>query len=142
MTPPTPAEAGALLAEAASAGKRLRAGAGARTGAWLTGMAVATTSYLTSLGIAGNSDREVAVASLVFGAVVAVLSSTLLPGVRVTAAGFGRRWTASVLGWGALYAVALVVGLTFQRGELLFWSVAGVVTALPLVLGARAELRS
>ncbi|WP_345712016.1 hypothetical protein [Kineococcus glutinatus] len=142
MSTPTPAEATALLEKAGAAGRRVRAGSGSRTGAWLTGMAAATWGYLTALGVAGGSDERVLLVSAVFAATVLLLSLGLLPGVRVNRAGFGRRWVGAVVGWGVLYAAALVLGLVLMRDTLAYWPAAGLVAALPLALGARAELRS
>ena len=141
MTNPTPSEAGALLAKAESTSRQVRTGSGARTGAWLVGMAVATFSYLTSMGIAGTSDSRVVLASTVFGVVVAALSLGLLPGVRVNRAGFGRRWVAAVATWGLLYATGLIAGVYLMRDVLVYWPLAGALVALPLALGARAEAR-
>ncbi len=105
-------------------------------------MAVATLMYGTGLGLAGADDDAVGVVSGVFGVCLAALSFTLLPGARVSSAGFGRRWVRAVAGWGVLYAAMMVLGLNLFRGDLAFWLPAAVAAALPLALGARAEARA
>jgi hypothetical protein len=105
---------------------------------WLVGMAVATAMYLSGLGVA-DTDRSVLVISVVFGVCVAGLSLGLLPRARASRVGFPRRWVASVVGWGVLYAASMLLGLLFFRAEPAFWLPAAALSALPLVLGARAE---
>ena len=138
---PDATEAAHLVATAERLGRAVRDGSSWRYVAWLTGMAAADVGYLAALGVA-DADPDVLVVSLAFVASVAGLSLGLLPGARASSAGFSRRWVTAVAAWGALYAVALVVGLLAFRAEPAFWLPAAVVTALPLVLGARAEARA
>lgn len=143
---PRPAPASPEAADLVAIADRLRTSvrhaAAWRYVSWLVGMAVATVMYLAGLGVAAHDDTAVLAVSLVFGACVAVLSVALLPGARVTSAGFTRRWARAVLAWGLLYGASMLLGLLLFRGELLFWIPAGVVAAVPLALGARAEARS
>jgi hypothetical protein len=141
MTAPDASTAADLVASADRIGRAVRAGASWHHVTWLTGMAVADALYLAGLGTAAD-DRAVLVLSLAFAACVAALSVGALPGARVTKAGFPRRWVAAVVGWGVLFGAAMWVGLLLFRGEPAFWLVAAPVTALPLVLGARAEARA
>lgn len=139
---PTPYEAAGLVQAADRMHTAVRGASAWRYVAWLSGMAVATLMYFTGLGLLGEDDRGVGVLSIAFGLSIAVLSLTLLPGARVSSAGFARRWAQAVLGWGVLYAAGMLLGLMVFRGELAFWLPAAVLAALPLVLGARAEARA
>ena len=138
---PSPHEAAALVGTADRMSSAVRGAASWRYVAWLTGMAVATVMYLVAMGLV-DGDTEVLVLSVPFAASVAVLSVALLPGSRVSTVGFGRRWVGAVVGWGLLYAASMLLGLLVFRGEVAFWLPAAFVTALPLVLGARAEARA
>lgn len=110
---------------------------------WLVGWAVASFMYLTALGAIGYRDnRAVLVVSLAFGVCAVGLCVGLLPRAKVIRVGFGRRWTLAVAGWGVLYAVTMIVGLLVFRGELAFWLPMAVLSSVPLVLGARAEIRA
>ncbi len=139
---PTPHEAAGLVATADRLEATVRGAAGWRYIAWLTGMAVATLQYGVGLGVAATDDRAGLGLSAAFGACVAVLSLTLLPGARVNRPGFGTRWVRAVVPWGMLFAAMMVLGLLVFRGEVGFWLPAAVLTALPLALGARAESRA
>ncbi len=138
---PTPHEAAGLLDTADRMHATVRGAASWRYIAWLTGMAVATVMYLVAMGLVGD-EREVLVLTAPFLLCIAVLCLALLPGARVNSAGFGRRWGAAVGGWGALYGASMGIGLGAFRGEIGFWAVAALVTALPLLWGARAETRA
>lgn len=139
---PTPSEAARMVADVDRIAVAVRTADAWRYVAWLVGMAVATVMYLTGLGVSGHDESLIVATSGVFALCVAALSIGLLPGSRVTSAGLGRRWTAALMSWGALFAVVMVLGLLLWRGDLAFWIVGAVLTALPLVLGARAELRT
>ena len=141
MNIPTPSEAGALLSKADLTARSTRAGASAPPACWLTGMAGASLLYFTGVGVAGTDETEGLLVSGVFLVVVLALSFSLLSGLRVSKVGFGRRWVASVVSWGVLFALGLVLGLTLLADVLAYWPVAGALVALPLALGARAELR-
>lgn len=119
----------------------VRAAARWRFVSWLSGMAVATVLYFTGLGLAVD-DRGVLVVTGVFVACVAGLSIGLLAGARTSPLGLPRRWAWAVGGWGALFGLAMSVGMSSFRGQLLFWVPVAVVAVLPLVLGARAEARA
>ncbi len=138
---PSPHEAADLLGTVDRVHARVRGAASWRYVGWLSGMAVATVMYLAAMGLVG-SDTEVLVLSIPFAVCVAGLSVTLLPGSRVSSTGFARRWITALVSWGVLYAASLVIGLSFFRGVVAFWLPAAIVTALPLVLGARAEARA
>lgn len=137
---PSPHEAADLLDAADRMHAMVHGAASWRYIAWLTGMAVATVVFLTAMGLV-DGDTEVLVLTAPFVLCIAVLSLTLLPGSRVSSAGFGRRWVGAVVGWGVLYGATMTLGLNVFRGEVAFWLAAAVVTAVPLVLGARAEAR-
>lgn len=108
---------------------------------WLTGMAVATTLYLSGLGVAGHSDAGVLTMSGVFGVCVAVLCLATLPGAAVFRTGMERRLTRTMLGWALVFGAAMALGLTVFRGNLAYWLVAALAAGLPLAIGARAEAR-
>lgn len=139
---PTPGEAARLVADVDRIGAAIRTADAWRYVAWLAGMAVATVMYATSLGVAGTDEALIVTASVVFALCVGALSACLLPGSRVTTAGLGRRWTVALLSWGALFAALMTLGLLVWRGEPAFWVPGGIVAAVPLVLGARAEIRT
>lgn len=138
---PTPDEARALLRSSASAASAVREIAGNRHGQWLACHAAATFLYFTAMGIA-DDDTEVGIASWAFGLVLAVMFVALLRGARVAKAGFGRRWVTAMVTWGVLYSAGMVVGGFVYPGEPRFWLPAGVVAALPLVIGAWRENRA
>lgn len=131
-----------MVADVERIGTTVRTADAWRYVAWLVGMAVATAMYLTGLGVSGHDDTLVVATSGVFALCVAVLSVGLLPGSRVLSAGLGRRWTVALLGWAALLAAVMALGLLVWRGELAFWIPGAVLAALPLALGARAEMRT
>ena len=141
MSHPTPSEAGALLQKADLTARTVRSGASALPACWLTGMAVASWLYFTGAGLAGASDTGGLVVSGVFLVIALTLTAWFVPAFRVARAGFGRRWVASVVTWGVLFALGLSLGMVFVRDSLAYWVVAGALVALPLALGARAELR-
>jgi len=139
---PTPGEAARMVADVERIGTAVRTADAWRYVAWLVGMAVATVMYLTGLGVSGTDEPLILATSGVFVLCVAALSVGLLPGSRVTTAGLGRRWASALVGWAVLFAAVMVLGLLVWRGELAFWIPGGILAALPLVLGARAELRT
>lgn len=134
----TSAEAARLVADAERARAAVLAGAGPRHAAWLVGMAVLTPSYYAGLGVAA-AEPEVLVVSLVFAGLVGALSLSLLPGARVARLGLPRRFGLAVGGWGLLFGLTLPAGLLAFPAEPAYWVPAGLLTALPLALGARAE---
>ncbi|GAB7191458.1 hypothetical protein NUM3379_21650 [Kineococcus sp. NUM-3379] len=141
MSIPTPSEAGVLLHKAELTARTTRAGASALPACWLTGMAAANLLYFTGVGLAGTDETEGLLLSGVFLVVVLGLTASLLPASRVSRVGFSRRWVASVVTWGVLFALGLTAGLTLLPGVLAYWPLAGALVALPLALGARGELR-
>jgi hypothetical protein len=136
--PASAAGAAELLATAERLRRAVRDGGSWVYVSWLVGMAVATAMFLAALAVSA-SDAAILVVSAAFAVCVAGLGLGLLPRARVNRAGFSRRFALAVVGWGALFAAAVVVGLYAFRGEPAFWLPAAVVVALPLVLGARAE---
>jgi hypothetical protein len=137
---PGPAAAADYLAADAAMGAAVRAGT-QRYAGWLLAFAALTVMYLTALGL-HTDDGPVGWLTAAYLLCTAGLTVSFLSGVRLAALGFERRFGRALGAWGALFAVVLVVGLLVFRGEPTFWFPAAVVTAVPLVLGARAELRA
>jgi hypothetical protein len=61
---------------------------------------------------------------------------------RAVRAGIGRRVGLYFAGSGVLYAAALVLGIYRFRGEPVYWIVAALVVAAPMIAGAWRELRA
>lgn len=55
--------------------------------------------------------------------------------------GVNRRTAVFWIGSGALYGLALFVGITWMPGQVAFWLGAGVIVSLPLLFGAWREWR-
>ena len=138
---PTPDEARALLARSAAAAGTLRASGQNRHALWLTGHAAATFMFFVGLATIPEDTGALVLAGS-YGAVLLVLSLAWLRGARVTKHGMGMRWVAAVTTWGVVYAVALVVGLTWLRESVLWWLVAAVLATVPLARGAWREAQA
>lgn len=108
---------------------------------WLLAFAALNVMYLTALGL-HTEDGPVGWLTVAYLICTAGLTVIFLSGVRLTSAGFDRRWVRALLSWGVLYSAVLVVGLLAFRGQPAFWLPASLVCAAPLVWGARAELRA
>ena len=137
---PGPALAADYLATDARMAAAVRA-TSLRYVGWLLAFAALNVMYLTALGL-HTEDGPVGWLTGAYLLCTAGLTVSFLSGVRLTSAGFDRRWVRALLAWGALFAVVLVVGLLAFRGQPAFWLPASLVCAVPLVLGARAELRA
>lgn len=111
------------------------------TGTWLVGMAVATTAYLVSVGLAGREPFELVVQSTTFAVIITALGFALLPALTVARRGFSARFGMIVGVWGGLFGIAMGVGLAVVPGVLLFWVPAALITSAPLVVGAALEFR-
>ena len=108
---------------------------------WLLAFAALNVVYLTGLGLL-TDDASVLWLTAAYLLCTAGLTVGFLAGLPLTPSGFSRRWVRALLSWGAVFAVVLVLGLLFFRGQPLFWFPASLVSAVPLVLGARAEARA
>src|SRR5690242_5567530 len=130
--------AGDYLAADARMGAAVRSAAGRYAG-WLVAFAATNLVYLTGVGLL-TADVPVLWLSAAYLLAVALLCLAFFWGARITPAGFSRRFPVAMVSWGALYALTLVVGLLAFRGQPVFWLPAAVVCAVPLLLGARAEM--
>jgi hypothetical protein len=108
---------------------------------WLVAFAALNVVYLTALGLL-TEDGPVLWLTAAYLLCTAGVTVSFLSGLRLTPSGFSRRWVCALLSWGAVFAAVLVLGLLFFRGQPLFWFPASLVSAVPLVLGARAEARA
>lgn len=142
MSNPTASQAAKLVAQSERLEAHVRASASTRFMAWLVGMAAATPSYFVGLAVAGTDVTGIVASSVVFAAIVVALSVFLLPGALVASRGFAIRWGIAVGVWGGLFGLAVGLGLPLFPGVLWFWIPAGVLTAAPLAIGARAEARA
>ena len=137
---PTPAVAADYLATDERMAAAVRAGALRYVG-WLLAFAALNVMYLTALGL-HTEDGPVGWLTVAYLLCTAGLTVSFLSGARLTSRGFDRRFVRALGVWGAVFAVVLVVGLLVFRGQPAFWLPASLVCAVPLVLGARAELRA
>jgi hypothetical protein len=137
---PGPAVAAGYLADDARMAAAVRA-ASLRFVGWLIAFAAINVVYLTGLGLL-TDDGPVGWLTAAYLLATAGVTVPFLSGVGLTSAGFDRRWVRALLTWGAVFAAVLVVGLLAFRGQPAFWLPASLVCAVPLVLGARAELRA
>lgn len=136
-----PATAAARLQEAAAASRRVAVEGSASASAWLTGLAAASALYLFSLGWFERSDEaQILGTSLAFGAVLGVLSLVHLRRVRASSLGFSRRFGLAVGGWGAAFAISLTLGLLVFPASVVFFAIAGALTAIPPLWGSVREL--
>ena len=138
---PTPDEARTLLRSSESAAGSLREIGGNRHAPWLTGHAISTFASFTAMG-AADSNQDVAIASIAFGLVTVLLAVGVLAGVGVSKAGMARRWIAALVSWGVLHGAAMIIGAIAFKFKPWFWLPAGVLAALPLVIGAWRENRA
>ena len=141
----SPSEPGpAVAADYLATDARMRASvkaASQRFVGWLIAFAALNVVYLTALGLL-TEDRPVLWLTAAYLLSTAGLTVSFLGGVRLTPAGFDRRWVQALSWWGAVFAAVLLVGLLVFRGQPAFWLPASLACAVPLVLGARAELRA
>ena len=137
---PGPATAAEYLATDARMAAAVRAGALRYVG-WLLAFAALTVMYLTALGT-HTEDGPVGWLTAAYLLCTAGLTVSFLAGVPLASVGFERRWVRALGIWGAVFAVVLVVGLLVFRGQPAFWLPAALASAVPLVWGARAELRT
>ncbi|PJJ71395.1 hypothetical protein CLV46_0941 [Diaminobutyricimonas aerilata] len=141
MSEPTAASAARSLADAEFAAARVRLGS-VRYLVWLVGLAASTPVFFTAVG-AASDDEGIVASAIAFVIVVLGLTFALLPGRTVATRGFSTRFGLAVGVWGALFGLALGLGLTFVPGASVWlWMLAGLVTAVPLVVGAAAEARA
>ena len=142
MSPPEPGPAVAAdyLATDARMAAAVRA-ASLRYVGWLLAFAALNVMYLTALGL-HTEDGPVGWLTGAYVLCTAGLTVSFLAGVRLTSVGFERRWVRALVTWSAVFSVVLVVGLLLFRGQPAFWFPASLVCAVPLVWGARAELRA
>ena len=106
---------------------------------YLTTWAVASVGLLLAIGM--GSQMVLILAMSAWGLLVATgVAFSARQGVAATGAG-GRLGTAAGL-WAVVYAGSLAVGYSAHKGELWFWLVAGVVSAIPLLVAAWAPWRS
>ena len=137
---PGPAVAADYLATDARMAAAVRAGALRYVG-WLVAFAALNVMYLTALGL-HTEDGPVGWLTAAYLLCTAGITLSFLAGVRLTSVGFERRWALALVVWSAVFSGVLVIGLLLFRGQPLFWFPASLVTAVPLVWGARAELRA
>ena len=137
---PGPAAAADYLAADARMGAAVRA-ASLRFVGWLLAFAALNVVYLTGLGLLLD-DGAVGWLTAAYLLATAGITVPFLSGDGLTSAGFDRRWVRALVTWGAVFAAVLVVGLLAFRGQPAFWLPASLVCAVPLALGARAELRA
>ena len=142
MIEPTASNAAASLAEAERIAAGVRSRASQSLIAWLAATAVASTFYLTGVGIAGNDWVGVTALSAVLGisfwSVTALFLSRSLVGSREQM----RRWRRTVLIWLLVFGAALGVGLPFFSGQLWFWIPVAIASAVPLMIGIALESRA
>ncbi|GCD19464.1 hypothetical protein ACFO3K_11385 [Cellulomonas algicola] len=138
---PTPDEARALLARSAAAAGTLRASGQNRHALWLTGHAASTFMFFVGLSTIPDDTGALTLAGA-YGLTLLVLSLAWLRGAPVTKQGMGLRWVAAVTTWGVVYAIALVVGLTWLRESVLWWLAAAVLATFPLARGAWREAQA
>ena len=137
---PGPAVAADYLATDARMAAAVRA-TSLRYVGWLLAFAALNVMYLTALG-SHTEDGPVGWLTAAYLLCTGGLTAGFLSGVPLTSAGFDRRWVRALLSWGAVFAAVLVVGLLAFRGQPAYWLPTSLLCAVPLVLGARAELRA
>ncbi len=141
----SPSEPGpAVAADYLATDARMRASvkaASLRYVGWLIAFAALNVVYLTALGLL-TEDGPVLWLTAAYLLATGGLSASFLGGVGLTPAGFDRRWVRALTGWAVVFTGVLVVGVLAFRGQPAFWFPASLVCAVPLVLGARAELRA
>ncbi len=142
MTEPTASDAAVSLADAERLAARVRSSSPTGFVAWLGGVAVASMFYLTGMGVAGDDPIGIVALSLVLGLSLLALSVGFLSGAFVATRGFGLRWGLSVGIWGLVFGAVLGFGIPFFPGELWFWTLGGIASALPLAIGAVWESRA
>jgi hypothetical protein len=135
------ATAAARLREAADAGRLVAVHGSASASAWLTGLAAASAMYLFSLGWFERSDEAPILGlSLAFAAVLGALSVVHLRRLRASSLGFSRRFGLAVGGWGAVFGVALALGLVVFPASPVYFAIAAIATAIPPLWGSLREL--
>jgi hypothetical protein len=138
---PDATTAAAHLREAAAAGRTVAVQGSASASAWLTGLAAASAMYLFSLGWHDRSDEGAILGlSLGFAAILGALSVVHLRRMRAASLGFSRRFGLAVGGWGAVFAVALTLGLLVFPASPVYFAIAAIATAVPPLWGSRREL--
>ena len=142
MTEPTASDAATSLAHAERLAARVRSSSSPGFVAWLGAVAVASMFYLTGLGVAGDDPIGIVALSGVLGASLLALSIGFLPGAYVATRGFGLRWGLSVGVWGLVFGAVLGFGIPFFPGELWFWVLGALASAVPLAIGAVWESRA
>ena len=135
---PPAGSAADLLAVDARMQAAVRSAAGRYAG-WLVAFAATNVMYLTALGLV-RDDGDVGWLTGAYLVCVAGLCLAFFRGARITAAGFSRRFSRAMLSWGAVYGATVLLGLLFFRAEPAFWVPAALLCAVPLLLGARAEM--
>ncbi len=107
-------------------------------GYWLLIFGAGMLGAMVTFGFGGL--LSVVAAATMIGVLVAGLT-TYQARQRVTPHGYGRRHGTIMASWGVLYAVALIIGLTWFQGELAWWLPVAVIVPLPFFVGAAVELR-
>lgn len=109
--------------------------------AWLAAMAVATTFYLTGVGVAGRDGLAIGILSGVLGTAIVSVTAMFLSTSVVASREQMRRWRRTVLAWLLVLAAALGVGLPLFAGQLWYWVPVAIASAVPLMIGIALESR-
>lgn len=143
MTEPMDAaRARALLDEAGRLGSAARAGASWPQIACLLGLGGVSTMFMVALHlVVGYDTHLVWLPMAAMGVWVAILISVMVAFTRANKTGFGRRWGQAMAAWGITWAVAMVGGTVWWRGELWFTLAAAAALTLVTVWGALREAR-
>ena len=142
MIEPTGSDAAASLSEAERIAVRVRSRTSQNLVAWLVSTAVASTFYLTGVGIAGDDWVGITALSGVLGVSIVSVTAVFLSRLVVGSPAQMRRWRRTVLIWMLVFGAALAVGLPLFPGQLWFWVPVAIVVALPLTVGAVLESRA
>ena len=128
----TPADARSALADADGARAALT-GRGRWVRGYLIAFAAGSVALVLLLGLAGRAGL---IAGMTIWFVLVVTAVAWSSRQRVVLPGSGRLLGIAFGVWGALYGIALAVGLTTAPGSAAYWVPAAVVVALPLLGGA------
>lgn len=136
---PTPDEARALLEQAAHTTSASRKGASWAHIAGLLGLGAASSLALPALAYVPRELRLLPLL-LLFAWVGALFAFAAVFGSSVKQ-GFGRRWTATILIWGIVWAVGVVGTSWLFEGQVWFLVLASVALTVVTLVGAWVEAR-
>lgn len=141
MNEPNASNAATSLAASERIAALVRSRASQNLISWLTAMAVATTFYLTGVGVAGRDGLAIGILSGLLGTAIVSVTAMFLSTSVVGSREQMRRWRRSVLAWMLALGAALGVGLPLFPGLLWYWAPVAILSAVPLMIGIALESR-